>query len=397
MKRRVVFLCLLALYQAPANSEVPEPVIELSEADTETAVDDKQKTSLNAQLAEIEKLYGNTAALLRTLNTKAETTNNNLSKIRKELTQLKTEVAKHNKELAGQIKAAHAMGQQEKLKLLLNQKDPALSSRMMVYYGYLNAARISKLNQLNNTLSQLTTLEQRQQEESTSLENVLSQQKSEQLKADDIKEKRANLLAQFSNDYLTNEQQINRLKESERTLKNLIASTDRSSDDSMSAVEWVKEQLHHQTAPPVVNVASAETGESFPVLKGDFSELKGTLPWPVAGQLRNKTGNNAEVAGDGGVLIDAKEGTEIHAVTNGEVVYADWLKDYGMLLIVEHGNDYMTLYAFNQSLYKKVGDKVEAGEIIATVGQSGGRSEPGLYFGIRKKGKPVDPIAWCRR
>lgn len=397
MKRRVVFLCFLALYQAHANSEVPEPVIELSEADTETAADDKQKTSLNAQLAEIEKLYGNTAALLRTLNAKAETTNNNLSKIRKELTQLKTEVAKHNKELAGQIKAAHAMGQQEKLKLLLNQKDPALSSRMMVYYGYLNAARISKLNQLNNTLSQLTTLEQRQQEESTSLENVLSQQKSEQLKADDVKEKRANLLAQFSNDYLTNEQQINRLKESERKLKTLIASTDRSSDDSMSAVEWVKEQLHHQTAPPVVNVASAETGESFPVLKGDFSELKGTLPWPVAGQLRNKTGNNTEVAGDGGVLIDAKEGTEIHAVTNGEVVYADWLKDYGMLLIVEHGNDYMTLYAFNQSLYKKVGDKVEAGEIIATVGQSGGRSEPGLYFGIRKKGKPVDPIAWCRR
>lgn len=397
MKIRVLYLCLLAIYLAPAKSEVTEPVIELSEADAETTADDKQNTSLNAQLAEIEKLYGSTAALLKSLNAKAETINTNLGKVRKELVQLKAEVAKHNKDLAGQIKAAHAMGQQEKLKLLLNQKDPALSSRMMVYYGYLNAARISKLNQLNGTLSQLTALEQRQQEESTSLENVLSQQKSEQQKADDIKEKRANLLAQFSNDYLANEQQISHLKESESKLKNLISSIERSADDSMSAVEWVKEQLHHQTAPPVVNVTSAETEESFPVLKGDFSELKGLLPWPVAGQLRNKTGNNTEIAGDGGVLIDAKEGTEIHAVTNGVVVYADWLKDYGMLLIVEHGNDYMTLYAFNQSLYKKVGDKVEAGEIIAAVGQSGGRSEPGLYFGIRKKGKPVDPIAWCRR
>ena len=98
-----------------------------------------------------------------------------------------------------------------------------------------------------------------------------------------------------------------------------------------------------------------------------------------------------------GVLIDAPEGMEIKAVTQGNVVYAEWMRGYGLLIIVDHGHGYMTLYAFNQSLYKKMGDTVEAGDVIASVGQSGGRSQSGLYFGIRKKGVPIDPLEWCRR
>jgi len=395
MKIKIIYFLLLGVYLTPGQTEDFDQISDPSETQSDIVVAEKHETSLNEQLAEIEKLYGNTAALLRTLNSQVEAKNNNLSKIRKELTLLQTEVVKNNKELSGQIKAAYAMGQQEKLKLLLNQKDPALSSRMLVYYGYLNVARVSKLTKLNESVTQLTVLEQQQQQETEQLKNVLEQQKTEQLTADSIRGKRAKLMAQLNGDYFANEQQISRLKESENKLKNLITSLERSTGDPTSVVEWVKEQLNHQTAP-VKSVKSADAEESFPVLKGDFSELKGTLPWPVAGQLHNKEGN-AEVAGDGGILIDAKEGTDIRAVTNGAVVYADWLKDYGLLLIVEHGNDYMTLYAFNQSLYKKVGDKVEAGEVIATVGQSGGRSQPGLYFGIRKKGKPVDPIEWCRR
>jgi Membrane-bound metallopeptidase len=98
-----------------------------------------------------------------------------------------------------------------------------------------------------------------------------------------------------------------------------------------------------------------------------------------------------------GVLIKAKSGTPIHAVTRGRVVYADWLRGYGLLTIIEHGQGYMTLYAFNESLYKSVGDWIEAGTVIATVGQSGGQTVTGLYFGIRKKGKPVNPERWCRK
>jgi septal ring factor EnvC (AmiA/AmiB activator) len=137
--------------------------------------------------------------------------------------------------------------------------------------------------------------------------------------------------------------------------------------------------------------------ENPPELKADFSTLKGSLPWPVRGRLAQKFGSPRTEGVWDGVLIDAPEGMEIKAVTQGKVVYAEWMRGYGLLIIVDHGHGYMTLYAFNQSLYKKMGDTVEAGDVIASVGQSGGRSQSGLYFGIRKKGVPIDPLEWCRR
>jgi septal ring factor EnvC (AmiA/AmiB activator) len=97
-----------------------------------------------------------------------------------------------------------------------------------------------------------------------------------------------------------------------------------------------------------------------------------------------------------GVLISAQEGTDIRAVSSGRVVFADWLRGYGLLIIIDHGNGYMTLYAFNQSLYKKVGEAVNMGTVIAAVGKSDGREESGLYFGIRNQGKPIDPLHWFR-
>jgi septal ring factor EnvC (AmiA/AmiB activator) len=131
-------------------------------------------------------------------------------------------------------------------------------------------------------------------------------------------------------------------------------------------------------------------------LKADFPALKGKLPWPVKGRLAQRFGSPRSEGIWDGVLIDASEGMEVQAVTRGKVVYAEWLRGYGLLTIIDHGQGYMTLYAFNQSLYKRMGDQVKAGDVIASVGQSGGRSQSGLYFGIRKKGVPIDPLEWCR-
>jgi septal ring factor EnvC (AmiA/AmiB activator) len=396
MSKRIIYCFLLSLHLAPVNAEVDEQSDGRSDAKTDVRTIVKNKNSLNAQLAEIEKLYGRTAFLLKTLQSQVELKRHNLTKIREEINVLQTEVSKQNKELSGQIKAAHAMGQQEKLKLLLNQKDPALSSRMVVYYDYLNAARVSKLSQINNAMTQLVKLEQRQQQETALLDKDLEQKKAEQITADSVRDRRSKLLAQFNGDYFENELQINRLKDSENKLKNLIASLQKTSGDESILNERVKDEPDSE-AVISTSVKGAEAELSFPSLKGDFSELKGKLPWPVTGQLQSKFGSTNGGAWEGGVLIDAKEGADIRAVSTGAVVYSDWLKDYGLLIIVEHGEGFMTLYAFNQSLYKNVGDKVDAGEVIASVGQSGGRSQPGVYFGIRKKGKPLDPIEWCRR
>jgi septal ring factor EnvC (AmiA/AmiB activator) len=137
--------------------------------------------------------------------------------------------------------------------------------------------------------------------------------------------------------------------------------------------------------------------ENSSELKTDFSTLKGKLPWPVRGRLAQRFGSSRAEGKWDGVLINANEGMEIKAVTRGKIVYAEWLRGYGLLTIIDHGQGYMTIYAFNQSLYKRMGDSVEAGDVIASVGQSGGRTQAGLYFGIRNKGVPVDPLEWCQK
>jgi len=400
-------LFLLSAFVHEGRAEISEKNEELTEVQSGIKAADQnmqriqlQKNTLNTQLGEVEKLYGRTAALLKTLQGQVEQKRQNLSKIQQEKQSLQDEVAKQNKELAGQIKAAYAMGQKEQLKLLLNQQDPALSSRMLVYYDYLNKARLTKLAGISESMQHLERLGKQQQHETELLEKNLEQKKSEQIAVDGVRKRRSELLTQLKSDFSSNEQQIIHLKESENKLKNLVSSLQRSTNDLTFEVEQTK-RLHKAAevpSEPAKDLPDAK--DDFSKLKGDFSSLKGQLPWPVKGRLTNKFGSaraeSTESIWDG-VLIDASEGTEIRAITSGKVVYSDWLRGYGLLIIIDHGKGYMTLYAFNQSVYRQVGEWVDAGEVVASVGQSGGRSHPGLYFGIRNKGKPVDPLEWCRK
>ena len=408
MRKKLVFCFLLSAFVHEGRAEISERNEELAKVQSGIKAAGEnlqriqlQKNTLNSQLGEVEKLYGRTAALLKALQAQVEQKRQNLSKIHQEKQSLQDEVAKQNVELAGQIKAAYAMGQKEQLKLLLNQQDPALSSRMLVYYDYLNKARLTKLANISESMQHLERLGKQQQHETELLEKNLEQKKSEQIAVDDVKKRRAKLLAQLKSDFSSNEQQIIHLRESENKLRNLVSSLQRSTNDLTFEVEQTKKL--HKTA----EVPSDEPGKDLPdskddfsKLKGDFSSFKGQLPWPVKGRLTNKFGSaraeSTESIWDG-VLIDASEGTEIRAITSGKVVFSDWLRGYGLLIIIDHGKGYMTLYAFNQSLYRQVGEWVDAGEVVASVGQSGGRSRPGLYFGIRNNGKPVDPLEWCRK
>jgi len=407
MRNKLVFCFLLSAFAHEGRAEISEKNEELTEVQSGIKAADQnmqriqlQKNTLNTQLGEVEKLYGRTAALLKTLQGQVEQKRQNLSKIQQEKQSLQDEVAKQNKELAGQIKAAYAMGQKEQLKLLLNQQDPALSSRMLVYYDYLNKARLTKLAGISESMQHLERLGKQQQHETELLEKNLEQKKSEQIAVDGVRKRRSELLTQLKSDFSSNEQQIIHLKESENKLKNLVSSLQRSTNDLTFEVEQTK-KLHKAAevpSEPAKDLPDAK--DDFSKLKGDFSSLKGQLPWPVKGRLTNKFGSaraeSTESIWDG-VLIDASEGTEIRAITSGKVVYSDWLRGYGLLIIIDHGKGYMTLYAFNQSVYRQVGEWVDAGEVVASVGQSGGRSHPGLYFGIRSKGKPVDPLEWCRK
>ena len=390
MRRKLVFCFLLGALVSHGHAEDLQTSNELNkvESDINDVKQDmqrlsQQKDTLQNLLADIEKRYGETAASLKTLQTQIEQKRQSLDKIRQDMQAYQNEIDKLSKELAGQIRAAYAMGQKEKLKLLLNQQDPALSSRMMVYFNYINKERLKKLADIEAAVQHLDQLDKQKQTETELLEQDLERKKSEQAALDEARKQRNELLVQIGNDFSSSEQQLSQLQESENRLKSLMASLPITEEELAVDAEQAKEL--------------STSMENSSELKSDFSTLKGKLPWPVRGRLAQKFGSPRSEGTWDGVLIDASEGMEIKAVTRGKVVYAEWLRGYGLLTIIDHGQGYMTLYAFNQSLYKRMGDSVEAGDVIASVGQSGGRSQAGLYFGIRKKGVPIDPLEWCRR
>ncbi|ESS69826.1 murein hydrolase activator EnvC [Methyloglobulus morosus KoM1] len=346
---------------------------------------EQQKDELLGLLAQVDERYGDVAASLRSIEDQIKSTTAGLDKIRKEINNYQGQIDKLDRELAGQVKAAYALGQQDKLKLMLNQQDPALSSRMMVYYEYLNKSRLEKLANLQQTVKYLDQLDKDKQTETELLEKNLAKKRSEQAALDEVRRERNGLVAKINSDVYSEQDQLSLLKESENKLISLIQTLENEEDNT-----------NQESKKGDEDSSIPENTESFPKLTGDFSTLKGKLPLPVRGKLASMFDSASSEATWKGILINAKEGAEIKAVMKGKVTYAGTLKGYGLLIIIEHDKQYMSLYAFNQSLYKHKGDNVEAGDVIASVGQSGGRSKPGLYFEIRQNGKPVDPLLWCR-
>ena len=359
------------LFEKTSEANENQPEIDAARQDIEL-----RKADLQKRLAEVEKRYGEVAAALKVLQEQIEQAQKNLGKNQQDRQAYQKEIDKHNKELSAQVKAAYAMGKKEKLKILLNQQDPVLSSRMMLYYNYMNRARLKRLDDINEAIKHKGQLDQQKETDTLLLEKSLERKQVEQVELDVVKKQRTDLLKQLMRDFSSRKQQLSDLKESENKLKGLISSLQGEKNASTIPAEVI--------AQPVIDESQANS---------DFSALQGQLPLPVNGSIRKFGIARAKGIWDG-VLISASEGSEVRAVAKGKVAYADLLQGYGSLIIIDHGQGYMTVHGFNQSLYKHVGDSRAAGEVIASVGKSGGRKQSGLYFGIRKQGMPIDPLSW---
>jgi septal ring factor EnvC (AmiA/AmiB activator) len=386
--KKLFFAFLLSLLFSEGRAELLEKNSEIEIA--QVKVDDAKqamqrielkKTDLQNRLAEVEKHYGETAAALKTLQLQIEQVRQNLGKNEQDRLAYQKEMDKHSKELATQIKTAYVMGRREKLRIILNQQDPVLSSRMMLYYNYINDARLKKLNEISAAVKYQGQLDQQKVTDTKLLEKSLEQKQTNQVVLDEVKRQRRVLLKQLMRDFSSRQQQLNDLKESENKLKGLITSL----QDEKNTLRNNSVLLTDEVSKSAPDVTQADSG---------FSLLQGQLPWPVNGTVHKFGSARAKGIWDG-VLINANEGSEVRAVAKGKVAYADPLQGYGSLVIIDHGQGYMTVHGFNQSLYKRVGDLVEAGDVIASVGKSGGRKQSGLYFAIRKQGMPIDPLSWC--
>ena len=305
-----------------------------------------------------------------------------------------------------QARAAYQSGRQEYLKLLLNQQNPEKFSRTLTYYDYLSEARMEQLATFNETLRQLANVEQ----EIVNQQNQLLEDKgaldarAEQLAQ--ARKERQLALAKLNQEYSARDQKLKARQQEQaqlaRVLKTIEATLARQAREAEQARQRAliaaREQQRNSTAA-ASSPGSGPQVSSGSTYGGPFAQARGKLPWPVDGRLVARYGTprgaDARTKWDG-VLIGASAGSQVRAVHGGRVVFADWLRGAGLLVILDHGNGYLSLYGHNQSLLKDAGDVVNAGEPIATVGTSGGQDTPALYFAIRQQGRPSDPAQWCR-
>ncbi|WP_445367667.1 murein hydrolase activator EnvC family protein [Methylomonas sp. BW4-1] len=357
-----------------------------------------EKSRLLEQLQKLERQYGELANSLRAIKAEIRQQEQALQEVRNKSVATQKDMRSQEKELEGLIKSVYAMGgDKEGLKVILNQRNPALSSRMLVYYDYISKARLQKLQAMAEDFKVLRQLEAQKDTETQLLQVSLDKKQQETEAMQTLKKQREALLADIQQDYASKSALLAGLMRDEKKLQALVASLQKT-DDNEPAV--APERVLDKHEKPVEQPEPPKKSEVNPVREPtglSFSELQGKLPWPVQGAITDRFGSRRYETTWDGVVISAREGADIHAVNAGRVVYADWLRGYGLMIIVDHGKGYMSLYAFNQSLHKSVGEHVRAGETLASVGRSGGRADAALYFGIRKQGRPIDPEQWCRK
>lgn len=302
----------------------------------------------------------------------------NITKKNAELEELTFEQAEHEasleqekEKLTYQIRAAYQMGRNDYIKLMLNQEDPALVGRAIAYYDYHNKMRSERIGQVQQTLVNLNQIQSSIVDQTTKLESLKSEHETKLRNFHLYRATRRDIIARLQKDIKKQGIELHTLQENERELGKLF------------------QGLEQEQAVTI------EMFEDMP----PFNTLKGKLSWPTKGKLLKKFG--ASKKGGNlkwqGVLIDAETGTSVKAISTGKIVFADWFRNLGLLVIIDHGDGYMSLYGHNQNLLKNTGDWVLAGEKIANVGDSGGQSDTALYFEIRKGAEPLNPSRWCKR
>jgi septal ring factor EnvC (AmiA/AmiB activator) len=278
------------------------------------------------------------------------------------------ELDRDRTQLTDQLRAAYVLSGAEPLKLLLNQKDPQVAGRMLVYYSYFGQARARQIQVIETEVQQLANVAGQLATQDARLADLEKEQRVKLAALEQARGRRATVLASLEVESRSREKLLERLRVQQTGLEKLL-------NELRRAVE------------------------RFPVDSHDpFAQLRGKLAWPVAGAEVLARFGDTRAGGLkwDGVLLGTEPGEPVKAVYKGRIVYADWLPGLGLLSIIDHGDGYMSLYGHNQQLYKAVGEEVSAGDAIAASGDSGGSNRPELYFEIRKGGKPLDPGPWFK-
>jgi septal ring factor EnvC (AmiA/AmiB activator) len=372
--RHLLAPLLLTLLAMPALGASKNPEADLKRVQQQIGAlqqsvrdDVTRKDKLSAALRESEEQVGAARRRLVEVRRQMDKSDARIRDLVAQRAEWERKQDAQREELAAELRTAYITGKEEHLKLLLSQKDPAALGRMLVYYSYFGKARAGRIAEIEEAVSQIEALTAEEQAERERLATLEQQRQQELAAVDAARAEREQALAALAGQIKSNKDSLTRLKREAQALEKLIADLRRA-------------------------LAQAPAPDGQP-----FARVKGKLPWPVAGRIVAGFGQSR---GGGmkwsGVLIATGRGSEVRAPYAGRVVYSDWLPGLGLLLIIDHGGGYMTLYGHNEQLYKAAGEAVAAGEVIATAGDSGGQARPELYLEVRKGTVAQDPRGWFR-
>ena len=359
--------------QAVADSEsentarqLEEIVGELNALDQWFTEAEEQRAALMVELQSQDHDIAELNQQIQLLHKQIKDTQTALDELNAEQTGLVTKKQQQAVYIAQHISAAYRLSGQDFLKQLLNQESPDTLDRLARYHRYMSLSRLDVFKEFQHTLEQLAATNKALNEQQSTQRRQRADLQAEQSNLSNGRDERAKLIAELEAEKAVKTESYKRLQQDRKRLATLL------------------EELRRR--------ATELDGTAF-------ANARGKLPMPVAGPVRHAFGARRA---EGrlrwhGIDIAASHGTPVTAVFRGRVVFSDWLRGFGFLIILDHGSGYMTLYGHADALFKRVGDWVESGETIANAGNSGGNQDSGLYFEIRHNGKPKDPITWVKR
>ena len=345
--------------------------------------DVQKRDQLSVQLRDAELGVAAARRELGDIRAQRLATEERLRELEREQGRGERELDGERAELAGELRTAYVNGREEQLKLLLNQEDPASFGRMLAYYGYFGRARAGRIRGIQDKLEHLALVGEKITAEKARLESLEQQREQRVASLESSKDQRARAVSAIDRQIKSRGGELERMQSQAKSLEKLIARL-------REAIEKSEREA----------AAAAKNRPGSAARAAPFEPLKGKLPWPVPdGKVLARFGQ-ARAGGSlrwQGMLIGTDRGARVRAPVAGRVVYGDWLPGMGLMLVLDHGGGYMSLYGHNEELFRKVGDPVAAGDVIGSVGDSGGHAQPALYFEVRRGRTPVDPQIWLTR
>ena len=316
---------------------------------------------------------------------------------------LESAIDKQKRLLNQQLYQQYVHGSEGYLQLILQAQDPSSAARQLQYFGYVSKARSHLIASTKTNLNQVAQLNEATAQALQEVTTLKTKQESERKNLESQKDARGKVLQSLASQINVQRNEIEKLKRDEKSLSELVerlakAAVAKPKPEPSNKPQAAQNNKPNEEAPakPPQMLGHNDTLPSNSFGGGNFGDLKGKLNLPVRGEISNRFGSAREDTGVTwkGIFIKSAEGNEVKSIANGRVVFADWMRGFGNLMIIDHGDGYMSLYGNNQALLRKTGETVKGGDNIASVGNTGGNDTSGLYYELRKQSKPFDPMSW---